>query len=122
MRHFFGGNWMAGLAMALALVAFTPVCQARSNPDKQAQKAEKHAQKIQKKLARYKTGTYLHLVLNNNAETSGTLNTLSDTSFTFNNAETNAKETHLYSDVYQVEKGKAVIGQGSAPHHRIHIF
>jgi hypothetical protein len=62
-------------------------------------------------------------VFNNNAESSGTLDTLSDKSFTFNNADSNAKETHLYGDVFQVEKGKALIGQGSKPRqHRIHIF
>jgi hypothetical protein len=37
-----------------------------------------------------------------------------------NNSETNAKETHLYSDVSRVEKGKEYIGAGSAPKH--HIF
>ncbi len=40
----------------------------------------------------------------------GTVNTLSDASFTFNNTETNTKETHNYSDVTSVEKGKEYIG------------
>ena len=40
------------------------------------------------------------------------MNTLSDASFTFNNSETNAKETHHYSDVTSVEKGKEYIGAG----------
>jgi beta-mannanase len=105
------------LAAALVLIACVPACQARS-----VSKADKHAQKIAKTLARYKTGTLLHLEFSNNTECSGTLNTLSDTSFSFNNSDNNAKETHNYGDVTRVEKAKEYIGQGSAPKHHIHIF
>jgi hypothetical protein len=93
------------------------VCRAGSGT-----KADKHAQKMEKTLARYKTGTYLHLEFANNTECSGTLDTLTDKSFSFNNSDTNAKETHLYGDVTRVEKGKQYIGEGSAPKHHIHIF
>src|ERR1017187_5951865 len=108
MRSFFNSRVALCLSTVLALVVFVPVCQARS-----VSKAEKHAQKIQKQLAHYKPGTLLHLAFNNNTECTGTVNTLSDSSFTFNNTETNAKETHNYSDVSDVEKGKEYIGQGS---------
>jgi hypothetical protein len=102
MRAFFGGKPALCLAAALVLVGCLPLCQA--------------------KLSKYKTGTLLHLAFSNNTECTGTVNTLSDTSFTFNNSDTNAKETHLYSDVSSVEKGKEYIGAGSAPKHHIHIF
>ena len=82
-------------------------------------KTEKHAQKMQKKLSHYKPGTLLRLELNDNTACTGTLDTLSDTSFTFNNTETNQKETHNYSDVTDVEKGKEYIGQGSTSRHRV---
>jgi hypothetical protein len=117
MRTFFGGKPTLCLVAALVLVACVPVCQAGSES-----KADKRAQKIEKKLSKFKTGTLLHLELNNNTECTGTVNTLSDASFTFNNSENNAKETHLYSDVSSVEKGKEYIGQGSAPKRHIHIF
>jgi hypothetical protein len=117
MRGILGGKRALCLAVALLLVVCVPVCQARSGS-----KADKHAQKIQKKLSRYKTGTLLHLELNDNTECTGTVNTLSDTSFTFNNTDTNAKESHNYSDVSNVDKGKEYIGQGSAPKRHIHIF
>ena len=94
-----------------------PLCHAESGS-----KADKHAQKMEKKLSKFKAGTLLHLEFNNNTECIGTVNTLSDQSFTFNNSDTNAKETHLYSDVTAVEKGKQYIGAGSAPKHHIHIF
>jgi hypothetical protein len=117
MRFKFGGKRMVCLAAALALMACVPVCQAKSGT-----KADKHAQKIEKALGRYKAGTLLHLQFSNNTESSGTLDKLSDTSFSFNNTDTNAKETHLYGDVTRVEKGKEYIGEGSAPKHHIHIF
>jgi hypothetical protein len=116
MRRF-GGKRVLWFAVALVLIAGVPFCQARSES-----KAEKHAQKVQKKLSKYKTGTLLHLEFNDNTECTGTMNTLADTSFTFNNTETNAKESHNYSDVSDVEKGRTYIGQGSAPKRHIHIF
>lgn len=116
MRVTFGKSALC-LAAALLLVAWAPVCQARSGS-----KTEKHAQKIEKKLSKYKAGTLLHLEFSDNTECTGTLNALSDTSFTISNSDTNAKETHLYSDVTHVEKGKQYIGAGSAPKHHIHIF
>lgn len=117
MKAIFGGKAMVTLAVALALIVCVPVCQAKSGS-----KADKHAQKIGKKLARFKGGTLLHLEFNNNTACTGTVDKLSDTSFTFNNSETNAKETHQYGDVSTVDKGKEYIGQGSAPKHHIHIF
>ena len=117
MKSLFGGKSAPCLGLALALVVCAPLCQAKAGT-----KVDKHAQKIEKKLSRYKTGTFLRLEFNNNTQCSGTVNALSDTSFVFNNTENNAKETHLYSDVSSVEKGKEYIGEGSAPKHHIHIF
>ena len=116
MRVSFGGKSVIYLVAALFFVACVPMCQAGSGS-----KVDKHAQKIEKTLSRFNTGTLLHLDFNNNTECTGTVNTLSDASFTFNNSETNAKETHLYSDVSRVEKGKEYIGQGSTPKHHGHL-
>lgn len=117
MRVPFGGKSALCLAAAFFLVLCVPVCQLRAES-----KVDKRAQKIEKKLSKFKTGTLLHLQFNNSTECTGTVNTLSDTSFSFNNSESNARETHLYSDVSRVEKGKEYIGQGSAPKHHVHIF
>lgn len=114
MKRLFGSKLMLGLAAVLALTVCVPVCQAKSGS-----KAEKHAQKMQKKLSHYKPGTLLRLTFNDNSECTGTVNTLSDASFTFNNTDTNQKETHNYSDVSDVEKGKQYIGQGSTSRHRV---
>jgi hypothetical protein len=116
MRAILGGKLALCLAAVLLLAGCVTVCKAQSGP-----KADKHGQKIEKKLSKYKAGTLLHLELNDSTECTGTVNKLSDTSFTFNNSETNAQETHLYRDVSRVEKGKEYIGAGSAPKHHIHF-
>ena len=117
MKVSLSGKSVICLAVALLFVACVPMCQAGSGS-----KVDKHAQKIEKTLSKFKTGTLLHLEFNNNTECTGTVNTLSDASFTFNNSETNAKETHLYSDVSRAEKGKEYIGQGSTPNRHGHVF
>jgi len=111
------GKSVLYLAIAFVLVAFSPVCHAAS-----VSKADKHAQKVQKKLSKYKAGTLLHLEFSNSQECTGTVTELSETSFTLNNADNNAKETHLYGDVSHVEKGTQYIGAGSAPKHRMRFF
>ena len=79
-------------------------------------------QKIHHKLSKYKPHTYLHLALQDNSQENGTVTALSEKSFTFTNADSNAVETHLYKDVANVHKSKTYIGQGTAPRHHIHIF
>jgi hypothetical protein len=117
MKAILSGKWAPLLAVALVLVVSAPACRAGS-----VSKADKHAQKIEKKLSKYKAGTLLHLEFSDSSECTGTVNTLSDTSFSLNNSETNAKETHNYGDVTRVEKGTEYIGAGSTPKHRGHIF
>jgi hypothetical protein len=117
MRTLFGGRRMVWLAVVCAMLAYVPASQARS-----AKSVEKQAQKIEKKLAKYKAGSYLHLVFSDNTESSGSLGALSDTTFSFTNTESNVKETHRYSDVERVEKGKVYIGQGSEHHHHRVLF
>ena len=55
MRSFQELNLALFLAVAVAVVC-VPLCQAQSGSP-----ADKHAQKIEKKLSKYKTGTLLHL-------------------------------------------------------------
>lgn len=112
-----GGRWALCLGVALVLAWGAPLCLARSGS-----KADKHAQKMEKKLSKYKSGTVLHLEFADNTESLGTVIALSKDSFTFSNSDTNAKETHLYRDVSHVEKGKEYFGAGAAPKHHIHIF
>lgn len=105
------------LALALVSLASAPMSHALS-----AKGLEKQARKIESRLAKFPAGAFLHLHFRDGSESTGKLGALSDNSFTFTNSESNANETHAYSDVTKVEKGKEYIGEGSTPHHRIHIF
>jgi len=127
VKTVFGGRLMAGLALGLALSAFVPVCAARpaaypAVAQKAEQKQDKHARKIAKQLAKFKPESFLQLSLRDNSDHFGTLGTLSETSFTFNNTESNASETHLYSDVSEVKKSKRFVDEGAGHHHHIHVF
>lgn len=117
MRNGFGKRSLICLALASALVAGAPIVFSQSTVH-----LDKHARKIHKQLVKYQPGSYLHFVLRNHTESNGTLETVSDASFTFTNTDTNARETHAYSDVSEVKKGKTYIGQGTGQHHHIHLF
>jgi hypothetical protein len=110
MMHLFSGRSIARLALAWTLIGTVPACLAQTTPN-----LDKHARKIHKKLAKYKTGSYLRVVLRDDTERDGALGSLTDSSFTVTNGENNTPETHAYSEVARVTRGKEYIGQGSAP-------
>jgi hypothetical protein len=109
------------LAVVLALLVALPSCQAKTNPAKAQKNLDKQAHKIQNELSRYKAGSLLLLTMRDGTQTTGKLGALSDSSFAFTNADSNANETHSYSDVKKVEKAKEYIGEGST-HHHVHIL
>jgi hypothetical protein len=110
MKFFFSGRSIARLALAWTLIGTVPACLAQTTPN-----LDKHARKIHKKLAKYKTGSYIHIVLRDDTARNGALGPLTDTSFTVTNSENNTAEVHPYSDVARVTRGKEYIGQGSTP-------
>jgi hypothetical protein len=109
------------LSVALVLFVTLPACHATQSPDKTAKALAKQAHKTQSALAKYQAGTLLRLTLHDGTQTTGKLGAMSETSFAFTNADSNANETHLYSDVTKVEKTKEYIGEGPG-HKHIHIF
>lgn len=104
------------LALVLSLFGGTIFASAQT-----ASQLDKHARKIQHKLTKYRQGSYLHLVLSNAPDTYGALGALSDASFTFTSAETNASTTYRYDEVDRVKTDKQTIGQGAEPIHIRHI-
>lgn len=108
-------RWIQGFcwfALAIAVLAPAPASYARSKPD-----PEKAARKIEKRLAHFKKGTLVRVVLTNGSESTGTVGELGERSFTLTNVETNAPETHSYLEVNSVSKGKDEIGKGSGERH-----
>jgi hypothetical protein len=117
MKAVFSGKSIVRLALAWTLIAAVPACQAQSTPN-----LDKHARKIHKRLTRYPSGAYLSVAFRDGTESAGSLGVLTETSFTFTNADNNASETHPYGDVARVERGKEYIGEGSEPRHHIRLW
>lgn len=110
-------NWLLFAVFVFACLALAPSGRADS-----AAKAEKHARRIEKKLARYRKGTFLKIDLNNNTEATGSLGQLSSSSFQIVSSEFNKVQTFNYADVDRVQKSKEYIGEGSAPSHHFHLW
>jgi len=104
-------------AMVLLIAWFTSACQAQS-----PEKVEKHARKIEKHLAKYRTGTLVEVELRDDSEAQGTLGNLGDASFQITNADSNKVQTFAYADVARVKKTKEYIGAGSEPGHRVRLW
>lgn len=99
--------------LALTVFAATPSSRADS-----PEKIEKHAQKMQKHLARYRAGTLLQIDLRDSGEALGSLGQLSDTSFQIQSIDSNKTLTFKYADVASVRRGREYIGAGSEHHVR----
>jgi hypothetical protein len=102
---------LASIGLALLLLACAPAGQAQAGMDK-------HERKIHRKLLKYPEGRYLHLVLRSSTDNYGALGAVSDASFTFKSADTNAVSTYTYNDVVRVRTDREPIGKGSEPEHR----
>ncbi len=112
--RFFRRKSIVSLAIAWALIAVVPASQAESTP-----RIDKHTRKIEKRLAKYRTGAFLQVDLRDNTEVLGSLGELSGTTFLLTSSDNNRKMTISYADVAQVKKGKEYIGEGSEPAHHI---
>jgi len=108
--NFFARKSLVVVAIAMAWIATVAVSQAQS-----AAQLDKHARKIEKRLAKYHTGTVLQVDLRDDSEALGSLGQLSDATFLLTSADSNRKMTIAYADVAQVKKGKEYIGEGSEP-------
>ena len=112
--RFFRRKSIVSLAIAWALIAVVPASQAES-----AARIDKHTRKIEKRLAKYRTGAFLQVDLRDNTEVLGSLGELSGTTFLLTSSDNNRKMTISYADVAQVKKGREYIGEGSEPVHHI---
>jgi hypothetical protein len=108
----------ARLALACILLAGLVPCASAAQARNSAQ-LDKHARKVHHRLAKFHSGSYLHLVLRDEISSYGALGTLSDASFTFTNADSNATATYSYDDIARVRTDRETIGNGSEPRHHI---
>jgi len=100
--------------LATVLLAAAPqIGQASTS----SQPVDKHARKIEKRLARFRPGAYLDFEFRDASETFGALGELSGTSFQFTDSDSNKIETRSYADLERVKPAKEFIGEGSQHRH-----
>jgi hypothetical protein len=105
------------LAAAFTLIVVAPAWPAQSSPP-----LDKHARKIEKRLAKFRPGTYLDFEFRDSSSTYGALGALSAASFQFTDADNNKTQTRLYAEVARVRQAKEYIGQGSEPGHHVRLL
>ena len=116
-RFFHRFSSLLALALILAFTGNAVVAPAQSS------KYDKHAAKIQHKLAKYRQGSYVHLVMSDATDQYGALGPMADNSFTFTSSESNSTSTYRYVDVDQVKTDRERIGHDSEPiHFRRHMM
>lgn len=113
--RFLSRNSFLLLVIAFASIALASTCQAESSA-----KLEKHARKIEKRLAKYRAGTLVEVDFRDNSEATGSLGDVSDATFQITNADSNKVQTFNFVDVASVRKAKEYIGAGSEPEHHFH--
>jgi hypothetical protein len=103
-------NSLLLVAIAFASVALAPTSRAESSA-----KTEKRTRKVEKKVAKYRTGTLLQVDFRDNSEALGFLGDVSGATFQITNADSNKLQTFNYDDVTRVKKTREYIGAGSEP-------
>lgn len=78
---------------------------------------DKHERKMEKRIAKFRPGTYVQLDFRDSSQAYGSLGVVSTTSFQFTNADSNKVATYSYGDVTRIRKAKQYIGAGSSEHH-----
>lgn len=105
------------LAFLCTMLAPLPFCQMGLCRAESARHMEKHTRKIENKLAKYGSGTYLRIVFRDHSTSLGIVGRLEATSFTFTDADTNATRSYRYADVAGVDRGETYVGEGSRHRH-----
>jgi len=104
-------------AFALLVLAALPAARPQQTPN-----LDKHARKMEKKLSKFRAGSYVDIGFRNGSESMGSLGALANATFQITDADNNRTETFAYRDVAQVRKAKEYIGDGSEPgRRRIHL-
>jgi hypothetical protein len=104
------------LAVAFFLCATVPAAFTQQNPN-----LDKHARRIEKKLTKFRPGSFVEIDLRDNSTSLGKLGSLSESTFQVVDSDTNKPATFAYSDVAGVHKGTEYIGEGSEPGHHFHL-
>ncbi|HEY1805098.1 MAG TPA: hypothetical protein VGG45_11540 [Terracidiphilus sp.] len=107
---------------ALALASFALPAVAAPAALSSSAPLDKHARRIEKRLAKFRQGAILDFEFRDSSQTFGSLGPLSAASFQFIDSDSNKTQTHLYADLVEVKKSKEYIGEGSEPRHHIRLL
>ncbi len=105
-----------------ALASFALLAAATFAHAQSSAPLDKHARRIEKRLTKYRQGTFLDFEFRDSSQTFGSLGPLSAASFQFTDADSNKTQTHYYSELVHVTNAKEYIGEGSEPRHHIHLL
>jgi hypothetical protein len=105
-----------------AFATFALLAAATLAPAQTSAPLDKHARRIEKRLTKYRQGTFLDFQFRDSSQTFGSLGQLSEASFQFTDADSNKTQTHYYSELAHVTNAKEYIGEGSEPRHHIHLL
>jgi hypothetical protein len=97
-------------AILWAIVASIAVCQAQQP----SVHLDRHARKVQKTLALYSSGSFLHITLRDRSDQFGELGKVTPNSFELLDTKTHTESTFAYADVRSIESGSAVQSAGWA--------
>jgi hypothetical protein len=125
MKTISSGRSTVRLALAwvlMGLVGVMPACQAQNTANPGSANLDKHARKIHRHLSRYAAGTYVNVELRDGTERAGLMGAMAPASFTLTDSDSNAQETHAYSDVARVGKSRDYIGEGLGPRHHLRVW
>lgn len=101
------------LVIAVLPLAMAPAAHSQQNPN-----LDKHGRRIEKKLAKYRAGSFVQIDLRDGSQRLGSLGALSGDTFQMIDTDNNKMVTFAYDDVATVHKDTEYIGEGSEPGHR----
>jgi hypothetical protein len=104
------------LTIVFVTFAVAPASFAQQNPS-----LDKHARKVEKKLSKFRAGSFVQVDFRDNSTSLGSLGSLSASTFQFTDSDNNKTETFAYRDVAQVRPAKEYIGEGSEPGRHFHV-
>ena|ERR1039458_6374428 len=107
---------------ALVLASFALLAAAVLAHAQSSAPLDKHARRIEKRLAKFRQGAFLDFEFRDSSKTFGSLGPLSATSFQFTDSDSNKTQTHLYAELSEVKKAREYIGEGSEPRHHVRLL
>jgi hypothetical protein len=101
------------LAVAVLPLTMVPAAYSQQNPS-----LDKHGRRIEKRLAKFRAGSFMEIDLRDGSQRLGSLGALSGDTFQMTDTDNNKTVTFAYDDVATVHKSTEYIGEGSEPGHR----